>query len=234
MPQAAALGRAATSPAGLAGAIEEDMEPTVFTPPLYRPPGQGKSKVEVDSRPKRRNARDDHLPGPPHGKGGVGLSGLARTSVSPLPTVLANHERACRSAATSSLVMLFCTAKPPSRHRSMSCRDVTPSSRASCLTEIPFLAMCRGLCLSSGPSSGARRGAVFRTATVRDREGRFFADDDCMVCFLRRRSRNRLLSARLETSEHSEPCRFDARASAEYMPARRSEPPMGCRGEPAT
>jgi len=44
------------------------------------------------------------------------------------------------ASAALSLVMLFWTAKPSDRHRSMSSRDVTPNSRARSFILIPFLA----------------------------------------------------------------------------------------------
>jgi len=51
-----------------------------------------------------------------------------------------NQERTVRSDSGFNLVMLFWTWIPSARQRSMSCREVNPSSRARSFTLMPFLA----------------------------------------------------------------------------------------------
>ena len=51
-----------------------------------------------------------------------------------------NQERTVRSDSAFSLVMLFWAGNPSARQRSIICREVSPSSRASSFTLMPFLA----------------------------------------------------------------------------------------------
>ena len=51
-----------------------------------------------------------------------------------------NQERMVRSDSGFNLVILFWTWSPSARQRSISCREVSPSSRAISFTLMPFLA----------------------------------------------------------------------------------------------
>lgn len=97
----------------------------------------------------------------PRGKAPRGVSFLAhRSRDSPDESggaVVSNQRRTCRSSSGLSLVMLFWMASPAPRQRSMTCRDVTPNSRANSLTLIPFLATHRDYRRTPMPHNRSRR-----------------------------------------------------------------------------